>query len=676
MRKLLIGLGVVVVLLLVAVVVAPLLIPLETYRAQIEQQGSNATGREFKIGGDISLSILPSLAARVEEVTLANAPGAAEPTMVQVGALDIKLQIWPLLTGEVAVDRFVLVEPVIHLEVSKDGKPNWDFGGAQQPQAEGGDGGGGADSGGGFNLADLRLGEVRLERGKVTYKDGVSGASYAIDDINADLSLPGLSEPFAAKGSAVWNGKKIDLDVASDTLAPLLEGGASKLEAKISSEPITFSYAGEMSAPSPLKLAGTVDLDIPSVRELAAWAGQPLEFPGEGFGPFSAKGQLGVTDKRIALNEAQIRFDAIEGNGALAAETGGARPKITARLDVETLDVNPYLPPETEAEGGGQAADSGGGEAQGDWSDEPIELAPLKLVDADLSFSAGAIKVRKIEIGKSALTVKLNEGVLTADLSELALYQGGGKGKLTLDGSKATPAVQANFDLAEVQAEPLLRDAAGIERLLGTMSGKIAVTSQGKSQRDLVSALDGDGAVTFLDGAIKGINIASMLRSISVSALREGFSESEKTDFAELSGTFRIADGIATNNDLKMVAPLLRLAGQGTVSLPPRTLDYRLEPKAVASIEGQGGAKDLAGIMIPFRVAGPWSSPSFTPDVGGALKEQIKDPEKLKERLKNLVPGQQAPDQGGAAAPSENQGQPATPKPEQLLKGLFGNGGG
>ncbi|MGH6949014.1 MAG: AsmA family protein, partial [Kiloniellales bacterium] len=338
----------------------------------------------------------------------------------------------------------------------------------------------------------------------------------------------------------------------------------------------------------------------------------------------------------------------------------------------------PYLPPEAEAEsGGGQSAEpgSGGGGAESDWSDEPIDLAALKLADADLAFSAGAIKVRKIAIGKSVLTVKLNEGLLTADLSEMALYEGGGKGKVTLDGSKATPAVQANFDLADVQAQPLLRDAADMEKLLGTMNGKIAVTAQGKSQRELVSSLDGDGAITVLDGAIKGINIAAMLRSISVSALREGFSDSEQTDFAELSGTFQIADGIATNNDLKMDAPLLRLTGKGTVNLPERTIDYRLEPKAVASIEGQGGAEDLAGIMIPFRVAGPWSSPSFTPDIGGALKEQIKDPSKLKEKLKDLIPGQSAPEQGGEAAPSENQ-EPATPQPEQLLKGFFGNGGG
>ncbi|MGH6946911.1 MAG: AsmA family protein, partial [Kiloniellales bacterium] len=323
MKKLLvglaIGLGAVVVLLVAAVIAVPLLVPLETYRAQIEQQASKATGREVKIGGDMSLSILPSLAARVEEVTLANASWAAEPTMAKIGALDIKLQIWPLLTGEVAIDRFVLVEPVINLEVSEDGKTNWDFGGAQQPEAgDGGANGGSGDSaGGGFDLADLRLGDVRLERGKLTYKDGASGTAYAVDDINVDLSLPGLSEPFAAKGSAVWNGKTVELDVSADSLEPLMKGGASKLEAKISSEPIAFSYNGDVSAPNPLKLAGTVDLDIPSVRELAAWAGQPLDFPGEGFGPFSAKGQIDVTDKKIALSDADIRFDAINGNGAL-----------------------------------------------------------------------------------------------------------------------------------------------------------------------------------------------------------------------------------------------------------------------------------------------------------------------------------------------------------------------
>src|SRR3546814_11682690 len=71
------------------------------------------------------------------------------------------------------------------------------------------------------------------------------------------------------------------------------------------------------------------------------------------------------------------------------------------------------------------------------------------------------------------------------------------------------------------------------------------------------------GAVVFRDGAIKGINIAAMLRNISTAAIDQSFDEAATTDFAELSGTFTIDKGIVTNKDLSMVAPLARMTGAG-----------------------------------------------------------------------------------------------------------------
>src|SRR3546814_8582148 len=103
------------------------------------------------------------------------------------------------------------------------------------------------------------------------------------------------------------------------------------------------------------------------------------------------------------------------------------------------------------------------------------------------------------------------------------------------------------------------------------------------------------GAVVFRDGAIKGINIAAMLRNISTAAIDQSFDEAATTDFAELSGTFTIDKGIVTNKDLSLVAPLVRMTGEGQIPLPPRTVDYVVKHKLVASIAGQGGASELAG---------------------------------------------------------------------------------
>src|SRR3546814_12145288 len=112
-----------------------------------------------------------------------------------------------------------------------------------------------------------------------------------------------------------------------------------------------------------------------------------------------------------------------------------------------------------------------------------------------------------------------------------------------------------------------------------------------------------------------------MLRNISTAAIDQSFDEAATTDFAELSGTFTIDKGIVTNKDLSLVAPLVRMTGEGQIPLPPRTVDYVVKPKLVGSIEGQGGASELAGVTVPIKVSGPWSDIANKPAHAGMLKE-------------------------------------------------------
>ena len=106
---------------------------------------------------------------------------------------------------------------------------------------------------------------------------------------------------------------------------------------------------------------------------------------------------------------------------------------------------------------------------------------------------------------------------------------------------------------------------------------------------------------------------------------------------------------------------MLRVGGKGTVNLPNRTVNYRIEPKVVASTQGQGGNTDTSGIKVPVLVSGPWDNLSYKPDLAGMIDGIAKDPKKALEGLKNLIPGQ-----GGSGGGS------ALPKPEDALKKLFG----
>jgi AsmA protein len=172
----------------------------------------------------------------------------------------------------------------------------------------------------------------------------------------------------------------------------------------------------------------------------------------------------------------------------------------------------------------------------------------------------------------------------------------------------------------------------------------------------MVSALDGKGKVAFTNGAIRGINLAALVRNVKDVFLNPKAMESQKTDFAELSGTFNISNGMLHNDDLQLLSPLLRVTGKGTVDLPKQTVNYRIEPKVVASTKGQGGKADLSGLMVPVMVSGPWNNLSYRPDLAGALKQ---DPGKALEQLKKALPGgdKSSPSSGGGTAPNPGDAQ-------------------
>ena len=61
------------------------------------------------------------------------------------------------------------------------------------------------------------------------------------------------------------------------------------------------------------------------------------------------------------------------------------------------------------------------------------------------------------------------------------------------DGFGRVPRIALNFDLADFQARPFMKDAMDFDRIEGAAHADLAVTTRGRSQRELVSALAGAG---------------------------------------------------------------------------------------------------------------------------------------------------------------------------------------
>ncbi len=211
-------------------------------------------------------------------------------------------------------------------------------------------------------------------------------------------------------------------------------------------------------------------------------------------------------------------------------------------------------------------------------------------------------------------------------------------------------------NLFGIHVGPLLDDLQGEGKLSGTGDVRIDLVTSGETQQTLKAALNGDVAINFRDGAVKGVNIAQSLRNAKAKLKGEKVDDSAplSTDFSQMSASGKITNGVLQSDDLDMRSPLLRVNGSGSVDLNRDYVDYDARILITDDKAGQGGAAyaDLAGLKLTLPVRGPFDN--LEPDYGSALKNSIKDnlkdeqkeklkkeekraKEKLKNKLKNLL---------------------------------------
>ncbi|MFK4653005.1 AsmA protein [Bradyrhizobium japonicum] len=312
------------------------------------------------------------------------------------------------------------------------------------------------------------------------------------------------------------------------------------------------------------------------------------------------------------------------------------------------------------------------------WSNAPIDVSGLNYVDAQIRISANEAVIGDTRLAPLALDAKLAGGVLKAGTANLGAYDGQVSGEVILDATSGAPSFAMHSDLVGVRALPLLQGLAEFDRIDGKLQAKLALRSAGTSQRALMANMQGTAFVNFQDGAIRGINIAQMIRSLTSGTL-SGWqdSEAQSTDLSQLSASFRIDKGQAVTTDLNLIGPLVRVTGAGTIALDTKMMGFRVEPKLVMTTEGQGRTSEPVGFGIPVMIQGSWSQPRIYPDMAGMLDNPDAAYAKLREMGKGLF----GPDGaglgnllgslglGGAAAPgggnAAGNANPQTQQPGQ-----------
>jgi uncharacterized protein involved in outer membrane biogenesis len=421
------------VLALIVVVALGITIPLDAFRADIEEAARDTLGRGVEIDGPIALVLALSPTVEVQRLRIANPPGWDTNAFVQLGRARGSVDLLPLLRREISIDAIAMDGGAIRLETRADGSNNWTFERATSKAP--------APPGEGPAYEFVRLGELAVRSLSFEYHDAGSGETHALELEALDGSVE-RDAPIVLSARGLTRNQPFEVSLTGGTLAALSDPAQPwSLDVTASLADAVITLDGSIA--DPLKAQG-VDLDIAvrgkRLEALESLTG--LSIPP--IGPYAV-------ETHFARSETGYRISDLEGaignstfRGSLLLDDLSGRPRLDGNLHIATLDVEPFLlddsPPSIEPPA--RAAEPLDAKERADLLDFSLEGAAqafesLQSFDADVTLIIDRVAGVGTDTRGVSLRAKLDDGGLTAPMAAI-IADVPVDGQLTIQSSDST----------------------------------------------------------------------------------------------------------------------------------------------------------------------------------------------------------------------------------------------
>ena len=525
-------LALVVTLILLVTVYLTVFFDPNDFKPEIVDAVKKQTGRELVIADDLSWTFFPVIGINLGGVSLSNPEGFTPKAMLEVNKAVAEVALMPLFSQQIEIAELSLDGATINLVTRKNGTSSFDgLSGDNSKKAATP----AAETSSNAKLNDINIGGISITNTQINM----------IDE--------------AKKQTQVFTLKSFTLgEFALDTFAPIaFEFSATMPDMTVSSE-----GKGELKLSRDFTQLVVNGLKIDTVVEGESIPNKKLETS------ISLATQIALDKQQLSVDIAQLTAASITAAGKVGVNYATKIPQINADFQVGDIDLDTLLP-KTETAAATEQAPAASTPAV-----EP-DLSALKQLDVKLKLTVKSIKVANLSTQNWLMDVGIKNGVLDLTKLNADLYQGKLLVSAQVDARQAVASYQFDKKVTGVQIRPLLKDAADVDLLAGTAN--FDVKGKGKSllPEQLKKNLLANGHFDINDGALYGVNIPQMIRSAQAKLkgdLSPETKEERKTDFSSLSGSFSLDNGVATNPDLAMSSPLLRLAGKGTANLLTETM--------------------------------------------------------------------------------------------------------
>ena len=627
------GLAGLVVVALIGLGAAVMIVDGQFVKSRLER-AMKEKNRTLKIEGAPQLKLFP-VAGIVLGKTSLSEPGS-DKLFVSLDSAEVAIRVMPLLSDEVAIETLKLSGLKATVVRRKDGSMNFsDLAGpaAKDRKAE--------------SPPNLRIAEVQVDKVQLNYRNEATGQELQLADVTLKTGRLDGQTPGDLAFSAHITGKRPEVNLRAQAAGALrfnlgreefaFDKFGAQLKGRIDQDSLTAEFTAPKVEVTPAKASGTdvnasivlkgpqrninAKLLIGSVQGSAIALTIPkvlidLDAAASGF---AIKANLEASVKaNLAKQDLNADVSGKLDDSALKAKIALANfAPLNASFDVaiDRLNLDRYMPPEKKA-----AA-----------KDDRVDLSALKGRTVTGKLAIGALTVKRAKLENVKAEVKLADGKLDVAPHSANLYGGTLAGSVTADANGNRISVKETAQNVSIGA--LLRDVAQKDVLEGRGNVSLDVQTSGGTVTALKKALAGNARVEMKDGAIKGVNLADTARNVKsmLGAKQQKADATQKTDFSEAGASFKIAGGVARNDDLKVASPFVRIGGAGNLDIGNNTIDYLAKATLAATAKGQGGrgAGDVAGITIPIKLTGALDNPTWNVDysalVGSAAASGVTE---------------------------------------------------
>ena len=590
-KYLLIALAVIVVVFIAGAVVLVATVDPNDHKDTIVAAVKDATGRDLKLDGDIGFSFFPRLGVKLGKAELSNAAGFGKQPFASIDQVGVSVDLLSLLRAKVQADTIDLKGLRVNLQKNKNGKTNWD-------DLSGDSSSSSPSSSSDSSSLGLEVAGIRITDSQVVYDDQQAGNKITLNPIELRTGSigSGKSSTITAELGMTQTNPKMSADINLDSKAKL---NVSTMVYQLSDLVLKVVAKGD-DLPN-----GEVDLKVET--------------------------NVDANLKQESLKLAPVSIDVagLKLDGDLSV-LSFSKPKISFSLHSDEIDLDKLLPASESAPAEEQTSAAS--------SDDKIELPTdtLRSLNIDGSLNVGTFRASGLTMTDVAATVLGKGGVINLNPLTMNLYEGTYTGSAGLNVSGATPKYAASSELKNLAIDGLLADLSdkGKSIIRGKSELSFKVTTTGDRVSTLKKRLNGNASFKASDGALQSKKLASNVEKV-VAFLkgRKAKPSGEELVFDSFAGTAVIKDGVAKNNDLKLITPLIYANGKGDIDIGASELDYVL---------AVGVSEEPDKAAIPITIKGSFEDPKYGIDFKAALGEKQKEvvkekKEELKEKINEKV---------------------------------------